>query len=104
MNKIFIYREGECSYVKGAIDAAAEKLSAKVLCDTEAKSCAEIAIGDTSREICAKAMAALTEARSTEEERETQGDITGAIAAATADSPQPILNMQIYAVCSIRVI
>ena len=61
MNKIFIYREGECSYVKGAIDSAAEKLSAKVLCDTEAKSGAEIAIGDTSREICAKAMAALTE-------------------------------------------
>ena len=61
MNKTIIYREGECSYVKNAIDKTAEKLSANVLSDAAEKCASEIVIGDTAREITAKAKAALLE-------------------------------------------
>lgn len=61
MEKIFIHKEGECSYVKNAINKAAELLSASVLCDSESKYASEVVIGDTSREITARAAAALIE-------------------------------------------
>ena len=61
MDKIFIHREEECSYVKNAINKAAELLSASVLCDSESKYASEVVIGDTSREITARAAAALIE-------------------------------------------
>ena len=59
MSKIFIYREGECSYVKNAIEAAAKKLCAELLCDAEAGVSAEAVFGDTSRDISARAKCAL---------------------------------------------
>ena len=62
-----ICKNGECSYVKNAINTAAEKLCVSVSSDDEAKCGAEIVIGDTSREITAKARETL--AKKVEENR-----------------------------------
>ena len=61
MSKTIIYREGECSYVKNAINAVAEKLAVTISTDAAEKCASEIVIGDTSRDITAKAKAALLE-------------------------------------------
>ena len=61
MNKTIIYRVGECSYVKNAVDEAARKLEISAFCDDKECLGAELVIGDTSRAITAKAKAALAE-------------------------------------------
>ena len=63
-NANVIYRAGECSYVLEAINGAAKRLGITTHSDSEKKTNAEIAIGDTAREITAKAKIELDKALS----------------------------------------
>ena len=56
-----IHKEGEIAFVLGEIKKFGEAKSLAVISDREAKACGEIVIGDTSREITAKAKAHLAE-------------------------------------------
>ena len=63
MNQSFshiVYKDGECSYVLGAIKRAFEE-NTEIVADVNASQGAEVVIGNTSRDITAKATAALSD-------------------------------------------